>query len=161
LRARQIDDEGRTLSRLALYLNLPAVRDHQLAGDVQAQTHSAKVMIGYRSLEPIENPRQVLGRNPDPLVLDGEPRLRGQALDPEVYRLAGSVLQRVGQQIGDHLFDAKRIPTPGDCLAHDRQLDWATRLERLMMEPGDHLLDHLRKIDFLNRELQPPGADPR
>ena len=89
-----------------------AVQRDQVLHQREADAQAALRAIGRarRLLEQVEDPRQHLGGDADPVVLHGQDQLPVVRGDAELDVAAGiGVAGGVGQQIGDHLREADRI----------------------------------------------------
>src|SRR6185295_15833099 len=110
-RAGELDDERRPRARLALDADLPLQRADDLLDDPEAEADAAEVARRRRQLEALEDPLLIAGRDADAVVSHAQAR-RVAVLDAELDRLAVAVLERVRQQVGDHLLDPALVPAP-------------------------------------------------
>ena len=113
-----------------------------------------------RPLEPLEDPFLLLGQD----ALAGVPDLHAGAVlvgvQLDLDRTAAAELDRVGQQVGDHLADADAIPVADDFGAQPQQHRRA-RLGGRLAHQIDRL-DHQRlQIDLLGAQLEPALDQPR
>ncbi len=106
----------------ALGPDAPAVHLDGAADDVEPEARLlvCRGVVGGPA-ERIEDEGQDLGRDASPRVLDGEPRVLAVALehDDDVSALRRE-LQRIGEQIREHLLEARAIAEDDDVVGHDR-----------------------------------------
>ncbi|MNY12228.1 hypothetical protein D3C86_1452980 [compost metagenome] len=69
-------------------------------------------MSGRNPLELLENPLLVFFADADAAITDFNPRLAALTVYLHTDRTLGTVAQGVGQQVGNHLFNAKLVPIP-------------------------------------------------
>src|SRR5438477_7103436 len=100
---RQVDGEGGARAGYAVDLNRSPVRFHDPPGDVEAQPEPAVMAAGDSALESVEDARQVLGRDADPVVAHRELKPGRVAPERDVDRLSAAELDGVGEKIGDDL----------------------------------------------------------
>src|SRR5690606_28194986 len=103
--ARQLHHEPRARAGRALDPHLAAVGLDELAHDPQAEPEPAEAAVRDGALEPLEDPGLVLEGDPDPLIGDGDAGARPALLDAHPDRLARAELERVAQQVRQHLIE--------------------------------------------------------
>ncbi len=88
------------------------VSQGQLAHQPQAQTHAA-ALRRRGVLVTLEDAFAIGRGDSDPMVADRDPDPRARRpLHDQADRASLTELQRVGQQVGDDLFDGRRVPPP-------------------------------------------------
>ena len=119
----QLDHEacsaiGRILSRQA-----SAVLLHNALAQIQTQSQSRGSLVAVRLDEAIENLVAAFDRHADAVVADGDHRgARVWHAQRDLHRcLSGAELERVVDQVGQHLLDAQRVQP---------RLDRARRVDR-------------------------------
>ena len=140
----------------------PAVRLDQPPHDRQpdAETAVSPIQPALALHEQIEDPRQEIRRDADAGVAHAQDGLATDGLDLHGYRPArGRVLDRIRQQVGDHLFEAHAVA------AHQRAGE--PQLAAMMIErvgaPDllDAPLDQGGEIERRLLQDQLAGRDPR
>src|SRR5207244_1121008 len=118
---RQPECKTRAASQRALHRQVTAHHHRQLAADGKAEPGAAGLAsVAILDLnEWLENPREIIRRNPDPGIVDGDPdslRVCGRLPRPPADSpldsnppAARGELHRVPEEIGDDLFDAMWI----------------------------------------------------
>src|SRR5688500_2472371 len=106
----QLDDEARTLIDLALHRYPTTVSCGQLAHDPEAQAQTSEVPGVVRAFEALEDAGLIPRADPDAVIAHDQPRRAVLLVDRDLDRLAGAVLQRVREQVGQDLIDAPAIP---------------------------------------------------
>ena len=114
---RKLDGERRALpASVAVNRHGPAMASHHVVDDRQAQSQAAAQDVA-RSValhERLEDPLQLLGRDAGAVVADADPRTIGGALDEDLDAPTGRrELGRVGQQVGEHLYQPRSIALHG------------------------------------------------
>jgi len=90
-------------------LNRSVVRFHDPPGDVEAQPEPAVMAGGHGALEPVEDARQVLGRDPDPVVADCQLKAGRVSLERDIDGLSGAELEGVREEVGDDLIESRAV----------------------------------------------------
>src|SRR5258708_27646655 len=108
----ELDHDGRALTQGARHADGATVSLDDAAGDVEPDAETAVVPERSGSLEPRENAIDVLGSDADSAIRHREARPRARSLDTNVDRVSVSVLDGVGDQVDDDLFDARLVPRP-------------------------------------------------
>ena len=70
---RQGDYKARASVGWGLNSNLAAMQLDDLTTDVESQSHAAQVRPGMSLVKTLEDPRGLLGRNPDPTIAHRKP----------------------------------------------------------------------------------------
>src|SRR5512138_808156 len=93
-RGRQGEDEGRALARRRLDRDSAAVPFDDLPDHGQADPGPGVLVAGMEALEDHEDPVEVLGLDPDPVVLHGKPPEASLApgRDPDPGRDVGTAV---------------------------------------------------------------------
>src|SRR5579872_6982685 len=102
----ELDQERRAPPRLALDPDGSAEPLDDRARDVEAEAEAAVVARRRRALEGTEDRVASLGRDADAVVHDLEPRLRVVALERDLDGPAEAELDRVREEVRDHLSEA-------------------------------------------------------
>ena len=161
--------EGRTLAGRAVKTDVAAHQGNQFAGDRQAQAGTAKLprgrAVGLR--ERLEQPCLHLWRHPDPAVghRDHEAPgriVRSPGLKPHTDLAGGGELDRIANQVGDHLPQAQGV-------AHDRRRQLVSHRKmqpqslRLgtRFEQRDRLADRIRRVESDLLQVELAGLDFR
>ena len=113
---RDLDDEAAALAQRALDADRAVHRRHQPAHDGEAQPGAA-VAAGGGAVglhEVVEEVLDLIGPQADPGVFDAEahplpPGVAGQALDAQRDVAGGGELDRVGEQVAEHLADPQGV----------------------------------------------------
>ena len=93
---------------------VPPIASTSCARDPEAQPEARVVGRRRRPLVLLEDARLVLGRNSDAAILDPEARRLPVADGADHDRLAAPVADRVRQQVGQHLVDARHVEVAPD-----------------------------------------------
>src|SRR6266404_450944 len=107
---RQFDREGGALARSALNADAASVRNHDLPHDIQTETHPAVATHRDGALEAIEDPLLIFPWDADAVITDRQPRGDVRALNRNLHRLTRAVLDRVGEQVRQHLINPQLVP---------------------------------------------------
>jgi hypothetical protein len=113
---RQVDAEAAAFSQPAFYRNLAAMSLGNVFYNRQSQTGSAHAAAAglVHPVETLEQPRQMLLRNTDAMILDTDNHLRILSTGSQQNRtLRLTVFNGVIQQIGDRLLDEGGIQYGG------------------------------------------------
>ncbi len=94
------------------------------------------------------------------MVVDRQDGAVARHVDGDLDRLAGPVLDGVGEQVGDHLVEAARIPG-ADRPFQAPDVEHAAASQRLVAQARPDLADHRHQIDLFDLQLQPAGRDAR
>src|SRR5262245_33224834 len=81
--------EGGALVRLAGHLDQAAMGFDDLPDDVQPEPQAPERAVGDRALEPLEDPGQIRGLDPDPVVADHQRPTAGFLAYVDLDGLAG------------------------------------------------------------------------
>src|SRR5688572_29288332 len=84
----------------------------ELSRDPQTEAKATEIPDGDRAFEPPEEPRLVRSRDADASILHHESRVALMGVDADIDRLSRTVLDRVGEQVGDDVFDPEDVPGP-------------------------------------------------
>ena len=136
--------------------SLPTRGDDRL-DDVKPETQPSVITDRDVALERHEDALSGGWIDTDPVVPDDQARSPIGARDGDLDRLAEAELDRIGEQVGDHLLNPKLVPLAYDAgLCGDRD-GRATRSE-LRADSLHDLLNDVRETDLLEVELQPAGT---
>src|SRR5436190_2257353 len=105
----KLDRERRTRIDLAVDVDRSAMGLDELPGDIEAEPEAAGG-ARRRLLVPTEDPFEVLLRDSLAAVPHTEDGARAVALDGDLDRLARAELDRVRDQVCEHLLDPDPIP---------------------------------------------------
>src|SRR5207237_9065679 len=111
---------GRSLAALALELDRASVQDDEGLGDGQTEAGAGYFLRPalVDAVEAVEDPLLLLGG--DAVAVVGHPYDGGIAGSgqPDVHRLAATVLDGVVEQVREDLLQAQGIPTDGGAARH-------------------------------------------
>src|SRR5688572_5538344 len=128
-RERKGEPEATATSRTALYADLPTHRLGQAPRDREPEPGSfACPLTGYLdALEGLEQGQEVLGRDTDTGVLDAQERHVLTAFEAHLYATGVRELERVRDEVAEHLTHALHVGGGHDLAAvgFDLQLDGA------------------------------------
>src|SRR5918999_4720923 len=138
-----------------LHPDASLVRIHDAPADVEAKTDAGfwHALHVRGAVEAIEDPLALVLGHTDAVVAHRDPRRA--ALDRELdlgQDPAGAVLDRVLDEVVDHLLEARRVDRADHRLARDRYLQG----DALVVVPAAHRLDHGAQVDRL--EIHHLGA---
>src|SRR5438270_903223 len=87
-----------------------------LPDDVKAQAEARGIAARSDTLKPLENVRLHFGRDSDSMIPDRKPETARALIGAQgdFDRLASTVLDGVGKEVGDHLFDPGGVPDSKD-----------------------------------------------
>src|SRR4051812_791046 len=154
---RQLDRERRTVAGDALHPDLPSVRLDDVSRDPQSEPEPAVLSRPFGALESLEDLLLVLGRDADPAVRHAQHRAGTLDSRLDLDRPPLAVLQRVRDQVGDHLLQADAVPHALDGIEVERDL--AAGFRRQVREAVHDVPDHLVESHPLPIEHQPAGVD--
>ena len=162
---RQLDADGRAavLAR-ARRFDPAAMRFDEMAADRQPEAEPA-VRPRERAVglaEALEEVGQELRRDAFPGVADADLDLRVDALQPHLdAAAAGRELDRVRQQVPDHLLQPLRIARHRHAGLIDRRLQPDALRRRRRRHRFERLVDHARQVHRADVQPQLAGDDPR
>ena len=113
---RQQHAEHGAATFLAVHLDTPLVRTHDLIGDEQPQAQPGAAFAAFGPLELVKDAFQALRTDADAMVTHFDAGTFGTGGDAHLHRPAGTVAHGVGEQVGQHLLDAEGVPDPDDGL---------------------------------------------
>src|SRR5260370_9651584 len=97
-------------------------------------------------------------RDPNPMVANNDDRLRRLVADRNLDGAPGPVLERVRDQVRNHLIDASGIPYPRHRVRRVHvHRDMAPL--NLKLEPVDYLTDDIAQIDRVEAQLEPTAGN--
>src|SRR5690606_47080 len=147
----QFNTEQGPLTRLTLNPDPSAVSTDDLLCDKQPQAESANGFAITAPLELSEDPLSVLSGHARPLIAHLQQYRLGTGLDTHLDSLALPVTNGIGQQVGKHLLEAKRIPATA-CRPLDSTLQFIACLAQLRAECVEHLAGQLRQVAGLRAD---------
>src|SRR5579885_3134030 len=106
----KLDHKARASALAVLGMDRTAVLFHDLARDKQAKAETAEIFRLAAALEAPEDAVQRVRRDADAAVLDEHQRVRVRLAEADVDGTAGAVLDRIADEIGQHLFEAEPVP---------------------------------------------------
>src|SRR5579883_553842 len=151
----ELDDELGPPVGLARDPHLTAVSLGEEADDPEPEAEATVVADRRHALEPLEDPLERVGRDPDPVIADRQARDAPVARDRDEDGLAGAVLDGVPDEVRDDLVDAEPVPPP----LHARvalHRDPRVRPSRLVLESLNRVPDLGDEVEVL--ELEADGA---
>src|SRR4051794_35739099 len=108
--AGELDRERRAFPDPALHFDGSAVRLHDLPRDVEPQAEAAVLSRRNGALEPLEDAVDSIAGDTDAMIAHGDSSVGTRAFDGYLHWRTSAVFQRIGEQVGDHLVDAERVP---------------------------------------------------
>ena len=96
-------------ARRAVQRDAASQRLGQLAGDPEADARARVLAFDGGPFEALKDPLLVGGRDADAVIAHGQPDHRLVALALDLDGGAGPVLDRVADQVGDDLIQARRV----------------------------------------------------
>src|SRR4051794_37064482 len=144
---RQIYREGRSLPRLALHTDLPAVCSGNLSRDVETKPEPAILANGNSALEALENASLILLPDPDTVIADLQLRQFPIARQGDLDGLAGPVFDRIAEEIDDHLLHPHRVPGPPQ-VWFEVKPERAAGSGQLVGVTFDHAANQLRQVNL-------------
>src|SRR5205823_3107140 len=132
------DYEVSATTDFAFDSNFAFMKTDDLARDVKAETQAAHFSRGNSPLKLQKNPLVVFGRDPSPVISNGEDRPIGARGDADLDRLTFSIPQSIGHQIRDDLLDSESVP-----IAYDRLAGTHAELDLSSLELRHKLLEHV------------------
>ena len=145
----------------ALEADSPAALGHDLVAQREAETRATDLarVRGVRAEELREDLRLLSGRDAQARVAHAD---AGEALirtRRERHRSAARrILDRVGEQVGDHLADAIAIPDQRERMTRRGELEPVTR--GLRREDVHLVLQEIIQVERFEREREAPGLQP-
>ena len=154
--------EAGALSHGAGEADLAAHQGQDLAADGEAQARAAEPPggggVGLDEL--VEQLRRALGGDAHAGVGDADLQQVALGVDPRRHRAGLGELQRVGEQVGDHLPQAHLVPAPpAPGLRRDLQAEGQAALLGEAAIEGREVLGEARHIEDRRRQLQPARLD--
>ena len=118
----------RSFALAAVHMDFAAVHLHDVAGNVEADAGARDPGCGTGAVEPVEDPRYLVGRNADPPI--AHRALDGAVLDCNAHlhrRNAVRILDGVGEKIADDLLDENAVTDDLDGIVRCRKADLDVR----------------------------------
>src|SRR5579875_2113129 len=153
-RSRQREINGRSFLLVGVEPNAAAVRVHDTARDIQAQSAAVALTVAA-AIEALENACPLLGWNTAAAIMHGENdriSIHSQA-DPD-SRILARIANGVAQQVVENLLDSLAVDADHGTahVAAERQGPFGHRLP----PPGDDRAQQHGGIDVVNVELENP-----
>ena len=133
------------------------MRPQDLSADVEAEAQAPVVVRRHGPFEPIEDPRLILVAQADAVVADRDPGDLGRRLQPHLDRTPGAELDRVGEEIREHLLHTRAIPGPVHLPGYG-DVEGASSPLAVGRHAGRRIEHDLRDVHLLGDHRHPPPA---
>src|SRR5688572_20331038 len=159
LREREGKEHCRTGARLTFHPDAAAVGLDDAARDGETHTEAFPA-LGPRLPEPVEDMRQMLGRDADARIVDGDEDTFARPPYVDSYPATGlGELEGIADQVREHL--AETLPIRG--YGRQRPLQFGRELQRAAArdrrEHVDHFLYHVLDADVAELQCDSPSLE--
>jgi hypothetical protein len=154
----QFDDEPCSTIGRILGGQPSAVLLYDALTQIQAESQSSGGLVAVRLDETIEDLIAAFDRHADPVVAHGDDRV-ARMWQPQRdldRRIAGTELERVVDQVREHLLDAQRVQTRLD---RARRVDRDTSLGVASPREVDHVHHHVAQVGLRANDDQLAGIN--